>query len=77
MSNKKSGKKQTHGGFREHSGRKPRPGGTARICVSVQRQNWDAALERWKPRKPSWLVDVLVLRYNQTNGSILQTEAVI
>jgi hypothetical protein len=74
-SNKK--RKSKWGGPREGAGRRGRrfEGGTEKICISVSKQNWHAALEHWKGAK-SQLVDGLIARYIVTGGSILQTEAV-
>jgi len=62
MSKKKSNEKGKWGGFRKGSGRKARRGGTKKICVSVNRKNWQLALSKWKKRA-SWLVDLLVSNY--------------
>jgi len=67
-------KKWKHGGRRPRSGRKPRIGGTEKICVSVNKQTWQAADELWK-KKPSWLIDGLISYYVKTGGSILKMEA--
>ena len=69
-------KKHKWGGLREGAGRDGREGGTAKICVSVNKKNWNTATEHWK-QKPSWLVDQLVLRYIETDGSILKSQAAL
>ncbi|MGA2173778.1 MAG: hypothetical protein ABSH38_02225 [Verrucomicrobiota bacterium] len=76
MSNEKMKKKSGWGGWRKNAGRKPRPGGTVKICVSLNEQNWQAARNQWK-KKPSWLVDWLVSDYIKTGGSLLKSEAVL
>jgi hypothetical protein len=37
-------------------------GDKTKICVSVDEENWQSALEIWKNR-PSWLVDALIADY--------------
>ena len=73
--------KSGRGGFREGAGRKPDSGESTKICVSVQKQNWNTAVKRWQryrqQRKPSWLVDRLIEYYVKTNGSFLETEAAL
>lgn len=76
MSNKIKQKKSKWGGWREGAGRPKNSGEKTKICVSVHEENWNTAVKRWKKR-PSWLVDVLISRYVQTGGSILQMEAAI
>jgi hypothetical protein len=76
MSNKIKQKKSKWGGFRKDSGRNPRRGGTAKICVSVHERNWNTALKRWK-KKPSWLVDLLVLSYVKRGSAVLEMETAI
>ena len=75
MSIEKKNTKQ-HGGWRKGAGAKPRIGGARKICVSVNKQTWQAAVDLWK-EKPSWLVDGLLLRYMETGGGILKKEAAI
>jgi hypothetical protein len=69
------------GGLRNGAGRKKGSGKNKKICVSVHSENWNNAVKRWqryrKQRKPSWLVDRLIAHYIKTQGSILETEAVI
>jgi hypothetical protein len=57
-------KKFDHGGARPNSGPKPNPDGpkTKKICVSVDKLNWQSAMKRWK-KKSSWLVDKLISTY--------------
>ena len=62
MSKEKTADKSGHGGYREGAGRKARDGGTQKICVSVNQSNWQTALSKWA-KKPSWLVDRLVLKF--------------
>ncbi len=71
-------KKSNWGGFRKGAGRtgRSRIGGTIKKCISVGQENWDTALSIWN-ETPSRLVDDLLVRYNRSNGSILQTEAAI
>jgi len=69
MSTEKNNKKQ-HGGWRKGAGAKPRAGGTEKICISVSKQTWQAARNRWN-QKPSRLVDRLISRYVETDGRIL------
>jgi hypothetical protein len=71
MSRKTLKKKWKHGGWRPNSGKKPRIGGTERICVSVNKQTWQTAVRLWK-KKPSWMVDGLLSYYEKTGGSILK-----
>jgi len=57
------------GGARKGAGRKE--GGTkTKICVSVNEDNWNSALKRWR-KKPSWLVDSLVSGYLDTGAAAL------
>lgn len=77
MSNEKKKNKSHWGGFRKGAGRKSRIGGTAKICVSVHEGNWNTAVQRWKPDKPSRLVDVLVLTYLKRGSAVLETGAAI
>jgi len=76
MSNKIKQNKSKWGGWRKGAGRPKNSGEKTKICVSVQEENWNTAVKRWKKR-PSWLVDGLISRYVQTGGSILQMEAAI
>jgi len=72
MSNKRIKKKTSWGGCRKGSGKKPRLGGTVKICVSLNEENWQAAVNLWKPGKPSHLVNGLALRYVETGGKLLE-----
>jgi hypothetical protein len=69
-------KKENRGGPREGTGPKLGSGKKKKISVSVDKSNWQAALSRWQD-KGSQLVDRLVLRYNETEGSILKREGAI
>jgi hypothetical protein len=73
--------KMGRGGLRNGSGRKKGSGENTKICVSVHEGNWNNAVKRWqryrKQRKPSWLVDRLILHYLKHGDSILDAEAVI
>jgi hypothetical protein len=71
INNSKKGKR---GGPREGTGPKPGSGKKKKISVSVDKLNWQTALSRWQD-KGSQLVDRLVLRYNESEGSILKREA--
>jgi hypothetical protein len=48
------------GGARKGAGRGA--GDKTKICVSVDEENWQSALSKWK-QKPSWLVDCLISDY--------------
>ncbi len=65
------------GGFRPGAGRPKGTGEMAKICVSVHEGNWNTAVRRWKPRKPSWLVDRLVLSYVKAGQAALEMGAAI
>jgi len=73
---KKRIKKDGRGGPRNGTGPKPGSGKKTQISVSVDKTNWQTALSRWND-KGSQLVDRLVWRYVDSNGSILLPEAVI
>jgi len=77
MSKKKEKKIEfSHGGSRAGAGH-PASGITKeKICISVDKKNWNTAKKRWKD-KPSRLVDRLVSSYIASGGSILTPEAVI
>ena len=75
MSNNKTIKKSNWGGSRKNAGRPEGSGEKTKISVSVHENNWNTAIQHWK-KKPSWLVDSLILRYIDTGGSILETKAV-
>lgn len=76
MSIKKRKKVDGRGGPREGTGPKPGSGKKKKISVSVDKTNWQTALSRWND-KGSQLVDRLVWRYIDSDGGILQPEAVI
>jgi hypothetical protein len=62
---KEKQKKFQHGGARKGAGR-PEGATKEKICVSVNSQNWQAALSRWK-KKGSWLVDSLIADFVNHN----------
>jgi hypothetical protein len=76
MSTKTKQKQSAWGGYRNGSGRKLNSGEKTKICVSVHEENWNSAVRRWK-KKPSWLVDRLILGYLTKGGSVLGSEAAI
>jgi hypothetical protein len=65
--------KNGHGGARKGSGRGA--GDKTKICVSVDDENWQSALDIWKQR-PSWLVDNLISDYVESNDKRRMKEAV-
>ena len=65
MSKVKTKKKQW-GGARKGAGR-PEGETKTKICVSVNSENWHAALSRWK-KKGSWLVDLLLADFVNRDG---------
>jgi hypothetical protein len=72
MSDKKVEKR---GGARPGSGRPKGSGKKTKICVSVNEENWQASLSKWKKEqsqkaKPSWLVDWLIAGYLEAKGSL-------
>lgn len=73
---KEKEKKKTWGGKRAGAGRPPETEKKTKICVSVDANNWNTAVKRWK-EKPSWLVDRLLSDYVASIGSILETKAAI
>jgi hypothetical protein len=77
MSKKKSNKIEfTHGGKRDGAGH-PETGVTKeKICVSVDKKNWNTAKKRWKD-KPSRLVDWLVSSYVGAVGNTLEGRGAI
>lgn len=75
MSIDKEKKIDGRGGARPGSGRPKNSGEKRQICVSVHGNNWNTALERWKPRKPSWLVDKLILSYVKRGQAVLDMGA--
>jgi len=62
MSNEKETKKRNWGGKRDGAGKKPREGGTKKICVSVTKQIWEDAISRWD-KPSSQLIDLLLKRF--------------
>jgi hypothetical protein len=65
-----------HGGARPGAGH-PKTGATkAKICVSVDKRNWNTAVKRWKD-KPSRLVDWLVSGYVSAAGNTLEGRGAI
>jgi hypothetical protein len=76
MSTDKNEKIERRGGPGRNQGRKKGSGKKTKICLSVTEKTWDAAKKKWK-KKPSWLVDGLLLHYMTTGGSILKMEAAI
>ena len=76
MSINKGKKKDGRGGFRPGAGRVKDTGEKTKICVSVHESNWNTALNRWK-KKPSWLVDRLVLSYVKRGRAVLEMGAAI
>jgi hypothetical protein len=67
-------KKFYHGGARRNSGRKKGSGLKRKICVSVNEENWQAALSRWSD-KGSRLVDRLLSHYLEKGESDLELRA--
>jgi hypothetical protein len=61
------------GGRRPGAGRPKGSGSKVRICVSVNRWNWQAATRKWKIA--SHLVDRLLVDYLGNSGGIQGTEA--
>jgi len=55
------------GGARKNAGRTKGSGRTAKICVSVNKENWQAALRIWN-EKQSWLVDALLTDFVTRRG---------
>ena len=76
MSTNEDNKKDGRGGPRNGSGPKTGSGTKKKISVSVDKSNWHTALSRWQD-KGSHLVDRLVLRYVESEGSILKRGAAI
>jgi hypothetical protein len=76
MSTTKDNKIDGRGGPRKGTGPIPGSGKKTKISVSVDEANWQTALSRWKD-KGSQLVDRLVWRYVDSNGSVLIPEAEI
>jgi len=76
MSINNSNKNDGRGGPREGTGPKKGSGKKTKISVSVDKSNWHTALARWND-KGSQLVDRLILRYVDSNGSILKPRAAI
>ena len=76
MSNKIKQKKSKWGGWREGAGRDKTKTPKAKIWVSVHGRNWNTALKRGK-KKPSWLVDRLVLAYVKRGSAVLEMETAL
>ncbi len=74
MSKGKNGKKDRRGGIREGAGRPKGSGTKTKICLSVNEDNWHAAIKRWN-QKPSWLVDGLISYYVKSDGGILKKKS--
>jgi len=68
--------KERRRGNRGKTGPKRGSGTKTKISVSVNKTNWQAALSQWQDRG-SQLVDRLVWRYVNSDGSILKPEAAI
>jgi len=66
MSKKKSKKEFGHGGARDGAGRPKGSGEKTKICVSVNKWNWQAASSKWKIA--SHLVDRLLMDYLSKGG---------
>ncbi|HEY5041154.1 MAG TPA: hypothetical protein VIK53_04055 [Verrucomicrobiae bacterium] len=66
-------KKKQWGGARKGAGR-PEGKTKEKICVSVNRANWQTAISRWND-KQSRLVDWLVLRYIDGNTASIEARA--
>ena len=72
--NKRKKKKAKHGGARPGAGH-PETGVTkAKICVSVNEENWKTALKRWRDkgsRLVNWLIeDYLERSSSQPTGAV-------
>ncbi|MGO8699748.1 MAG: hypothetical protein ACLQVY_18765 [Limisphaerales bacterium] len=74
MSDEKVEKRGGRGGARKNAGRPKGSGTKTKICLSVDQDNWYAAVKRWK-QKPSWLVDGLISYYVKSDGGGLKQEA--
>jgi hypothetical protein len=74
MSNKYMENKTGRGGHRQGAGRKKDSGESTKICVSVHERTWNTALKRWK-KKPSWLVNRLILSYARRGRAVLEMGA--
>lgn len=59
MSTKKN---NGHGGMRKGAGRPPSEKERMKICISVDKENWQAAVTQ-RSISGSWLVDTLILGY--------------
>lgn len=55
-------KQKKWGGARKGAGRHKDGSGKKKICVSVAKDNWQAAVSRWR-KMPSHLVDGLISGY--------------
>jgi hypothetical protein len=69
MSNKRTTKKSRWGGRRKDAGRKPRDGGTEKICVSVTKKALHDALNKWHDTR-SQLVDHLLRGFVERKAAI-------
>jgi hypothetical protein len=76
MSTKKIRKSPNWGGLRRGAGAKPRPDGTIKICVSINKKTWHDALRSWSGRA-SHLVEKLVSAYVKEGESSQKSEAII
>jgi hypothetical protein len=63
----KEKRKRNWGGSRKGAGR-PEGATKEKICVSVSKENWQAALSIWKD-KQSWLVDALLTDFVSKKGN--------
>jgi hypothetical protein len=59
--------KSKWGGARKNAGR-PEGATKEKICVSVNKENWQAALRIWN-EKQSWLVDALLADFVTKKGN--------
>jgi hypothetical protein len=76
MSTEKLKKKQW-GGWRKGAGAKPRPEGTIKICISLNKKIWHDARRSWSG-KASHLVEKLISEFVVKQGESGQnTEAAI
>jgi hypothetical protein len=70
----KSEKRDGRGGPRKGAGRPKGSGKKVKICVSVDRQNWQVALRSWTG-KASHLVERLILAHIKQGKSSQNLEA--
>ncbi|HWX20300.1 MAG TPA: hypothetical protein VN578_10405 [Candidatus Binatia bacterium] len=74
MSTIKQKKQLGWGGVRSGAGH-PETGITKeKVCISVDKENWNTAKRRWKD-KPSRLVDGLVLSYVKAGKRVIEMGA--